>query len=166
MSSVLDDFDIFCSAAADAMDNAGNERLAFLVPLTRDSLKIAGFMGAEQANARARELIQSFYLRRFGAVATRCSWSPDEGPSSEAWALVCLEILKPGRIFVRRLEEDEKWWEIPLSEMPWFLGTTAGGLRALLEKGEWNEIKEGQDERLFGRIAEGNPPPPDEQGRL
>lgn len=164
--TVLDDFEIFCAAAADAMDHAGDEQMAFIVPWRHDAVHVAGFTDMADANKRGPELVRAFHLRRFGAMATRCYWSPDDGPSSEAWALLCLEITQPAQLFIRRLEEDERWWALKMNDAPWFLASSAGALRSLLEHGEWTEVKEAHDARLFGKVRDGDIPPVDEKGRI
>lgn len=103
--------------------------------------------------------------RRMAAMATRMSWSPDESPTVDAWALIAVDRNSPAIFMVRRIKEDTHWSLIANSELPWFAASTAGSLREWLG-GKPLTMREGQDRRLFGRVADNDPPPVHRDGKI
>lgn len=93
------------------------------------------------------------------------AWSPDAGPTRPAWCLVAVRSAEPAIFGVRRVAEDELWWRLPVSEMPWLVASTAASLRAAL-RGRPLTFKTTMDPRMFQRPGEGEPPPTDERGLL
>lgn len=96
--------------------------------------------------------------RRMAAIATRVAWSQDESPASDAWALVAVDPHSPAIFLVRRVGLDTRWTCIPNPQLPWFAAATAGGLREWLG-GKPLTLRQAEDQRLFGRVRDGDKPP-------
>lgn len=73
--------------------------------------------------------------REAAFMATKVAWSPTAaGESSPAWAAVTVARGEPAHFAVRRIAEDDHWWSLDGdSSVPWFLLSTAGGLRKALD---------------------------------
>ena len=91
-------------------------------------------------------------------MANRIDWSPTaDGESSPAWVGV---VVKKAGIFgplpaffgVKRHVEDDTWWRLDGSNVPWFLASTAGALRHALDNGKPLTVREAakdSDPKLF-----------------
>lgn len=101
----------------------------------------------------------------YGAMATRTNWSPDNGPSSDAWCCAAVKPGEPAQFIVKRIAEDDSWWSIPRSSAPWFLLSIAASLRDML-KGKPIVVKYAKDHRLFRAPGQGPVPPVDDQGLI
>jgi hypothetical protein len=105
---------------------------------------------------------------RYAALATMVSWAPDgETDFAPSWLIVAVTHDRPAMFSVIRIEE-QKWYEVPAKDAPWFAASTAGSLRKALQGvplGPFKRARDG-DKRLFGAMSEGDPPPPDDKGRI
>lgn len=100
-----------------------------------------------------------------GAIATRVWWAPEPDlPTEPCWAIVVVE--REREAFVAVGPYRGTWYTIQIADLPWFLASTAGSIRSSIEQGEPLVPKRATDQRLFGRVRDGNPPPEDEQGRI
>lgn len=99
-----------------------------------------------------------------GALGVRVSWSPDERPTIPCWAITAVSRGLPAEVAVGPYEG--VWWRLVAADLPWFLASTAGGIRSSIEKGEPLVFKRAADPHLFDRVANMNPPPTDERGRI
>jgi hypothetical protein len=106
--------------------------------------------------------------RRMIAMVTTTGWSPSEsGVSSLAWVIVAVGLGgAPACVAVRRVVEDDRWTGIPPHQVPWFLLSTASGLRAALENGVPVRLKTATATELFRRPDQVPLPPLDERGSL
>lgn len=87
----------------------------------------------------------------FGALATRVDWSPTpDAPAAPAWALVTVGRGFPATFLVKRDAADRHWWSLAPTAAPWFLLSTASGVRAALD-GEPLMLRTLEDERLLLR---------------
>ena len=142
-----------------AVDDPGTEDL-LLAPVEPGDL------------ALINDLVLGGPKRTVAALAVRINWSPTAtGESSLAWvfALVVKSNVFTGphdAFCAVKREEDERWTVIAVEQLPWFLASTAGGLRAALEHGRPMVLKEVRDPRLLDRVAASNPPAVDEKGRI
>lgn len=73
--------------------------------------------------------------REAAFMATKVNWSPTpHGESSPAWAAVTIARDEPAHFAVRRIAEDEHWWSLDAgTDTPWFMLSTASGLRNALD---------------------------------
>lgn len=102
-----------------------------------------------------------------GFLATKVMWSPTaDGESSDAWALVVIEPSRPAWFGVRRLKEDERWRALPTDGVPWFMLSSASGLRHSLTTGESPVVKRTHDEQLMRTPFQNPEPPLDDRGLL
>lgn len=165
------DLDEFCGMCAAACDQAGTEVNA--LAMVDDNADEEGIMvAAIEVGDTAVDLAQVFEEmfvggRTYAALATRVGWSPDEGPVSSAWSLICVEATIRARFYVRRVVEDRDWWRMPVDRAPWFALSTASSLRAKLagEVGAMIARPFGAPE-LFNRPGHGALPPLHEDGTL
>jgi len=106
--------------------------------------------------------------RRLAAAASIVDWSPDpDVPTTPAWLLVAVGIGGlPAVAAVRRIEEDERWWQLAPSELPWLALSTASALRAALEQSAPLCINSASHRGLFERPAADPLPPLDERDEL
>ncbi|MCC5947764.1 MAG: hypothetical protein JJT89_04840 [Nitriliruptoraceae bacterium] len=129
-------------------------------------LVVSHTRGSASASAQIDQLLTS--RRRMGAIVSGVGWSPDPGtPTSSAWLLIAVGVGGVAAVAaVRRLEEDEGWWELRPSELPWLALSSAGALRGALEQGRPLRLKSARDRGLFERPDENPSPPLDERGEL
>lgn len=106
-----------------------------------------------------------FVGREVGAIACRVEWSPDERPTRRCWAAAAVALGgRPAAVGVGPYNRE--WFRIDGLDLPWFLASTAGGIRKALEHGEPMVIKYAKDERLFAPVVRGIVPPTDADGRI
>lgn len=133
-----------------------------------ETVEIVGFE-PEEDTAVVAASDQLFASRRSVAMmATAVSWSPtQEGESSPAWSLVVVDRRVQSFFAVRRLKEDDAWWRLTPTDVPWFMLSTASSLRAMM-RGEPMALKRAGEhsEDLFKRPVDAPNPKTDEQGRL
>lgn len=137
-----DPFEDFCLTASQACDTCLDEEVNALMMVDSDSVdsvKVLPILVADDP-ADPEMLLATEVMfsgqRRFAAMATRAAWSPNhEEPTALAWNLVCASTEATPRYFVRRIIEDQGWYEIAAQFAPWFAMSTADSLRAKLNGG-------------------------------
>lgn len=135
-------FDDFCQTASQACDTCLDEEVNALMMVDNDdvdSVKVLAILVADDP-ADPEMLLATEVLfsdqRRFAAMATRAAWSPNhEEPTALSWNLVCASTEAAPRYFVRRIIEDQGWYEIAAQFAPWFAMSTADSLRSKLTGG-------------------------------
>lgn len=106
--------------------------------------------------------------RRMAATASLVGWAPDpDTPTTPAWLLIAVGIGGlPAVAAVRRIEEDDRWWQLASRELPWVALSTAAGLRAVLEQAAPLRLKSASGAALFEPPSVNPSPPLDERGEL
>lgn len=117
---------------------------------------------------KAQEAISNL-LRgaKFGAIATRASWSPDAGPTMPSWVLIAhMKSQTSPATFLIKQQGLERWWQMEPHEMPWFTLAIAGSLRAKLLTDEEFIWKTVQNADLIKTPKQAPHPQLDENGLL
>lgn len=140
--------------------------VAFTDPTDDPEVGDIAMMGltAEEFDAGA---INAYVLGRDAvALVTRTAWSPTlQADTSPAWAMVAVTMDLPA-IFAVKRDVEERWWSIQPHEAPWFLLSSASGLRAAIADHKPIVPKTTTDPALFQRPTDVPQPPLDGQGRL
>lgn len=109
-----------------------------------------------------------FAGRECGALGVRVGWSPDQRPLRTCWAITSVSRGEPAAAAVG--PHEGQWYKIPTLDLPWFMASTAGAIRAAIETGEPLVFKQAEDPSLMDRVQDslstGKVPPTDEHGRI
>lgn len=100
-----------------------------------------------------------------GMLATRVTWAPDDIlPGRKCWAIVAVTR---GETAAAVGPYGNAWYELAPLDLPWFMASTASGIRASIEKGEPLTPKRVVSAALFDRVVDNLAGPPvDENGRI
>ncbi|GGI07878.1 hypothetical protein [Egicoccus halophilus] len=136
-----------------AVDDRGDALLLPCSPQTRAAM-----------TAKLDQLLAT--PRRMAAMVSLMGWSPDASPTVAAWVVVAVgRGSLPALVCVRRLEQDDRWTLLNISDMPWLILSSAAGLRAALS-GQPLRLKVARTKALFQRPDQVPNPPVDERGAL
>lgn len=106
---------------------------------------------------------------KFAAMATRVHWATTEdGESLPTWLAVCVDPDRDASFLVRQ-DEEERWWQLKVEDVPWFAVSTAGSLRHSLQTGEPLHMKTATKEKPGIWQTPKHmplPPPEDADGRI
>lgn len=162
--------DAFENTVSAAVEGASDDH--FLLVITEDkaddSVAVAGWTHGEPGDYE--EQANQFLRGKFkAALATVVSWSPTElGPSMKSWSVTVVDPDELARFSVYTIR-NKRWWRIEPDQAPWFMLSTAGGLRRALLHGSYLPIRSasepGKDD-LLRRPDQAPNPPTDYLGRL
>ena len=159
----------FAGGCADACQYASDDSGALVMTEEEDEILVGEVLGSDPEHVSLVTEEMFVGHRTYAALATRAMWSPDAGPSSDAWCLVAVDTsVSPAIIRVKRLVEDDHWWDIQVKDAPWFALSTASGLRKALagERMVTKAIMPDSDPRLMSKLTDGTPPRIDKEGNI
>lgn len=132
-----------------------------------DEIVLAGLAIEDVTDLSRLQAMINEQPRRVLGMATQVSWAhEDDEPTTPAWLVAVVSPDREAGFYVKRHVEDERWWSMTPTQVPWIALSTAGSLRRVLAGEPFPTFKSTHDPRLLSRPDQTPNPPIGPDGRL